>query len=175
MWLPEYVWRQMRAVTSAACLAVGLAVAPLGAEMDTGDPLPNWSDYGVEGDLPDLTGKVVLLDVWASWCAPCKASFPSLSALQKELGPSGLEIVGLGIDRKKSGYERFLKRLAPAFTTVWDSEQKLVGELEPPAMPTSFLFGRDGRLHAIHVGFHGESTVTELRAQILKLLEQTSP
>ena len=154
---------------TAALLLLGLAHAAAGAAAP-GDPLPDFASYQLAGDVPDLQGKVVLVDVWASWCVPCKASFPAFNTLQNELGPKGLVILAVSVDRKESAYTRFVERLAPAFPTVLDARQKLVAELVPPAMPTSFLYGRDGRLRSIHTGFHGDKTVEELRVEITALV-----
>ena len=154
-----------------AVLLIGFAGAAHAA-VTPGDPLPDFSSYQLTGDVPDLQGKVVLVDIWASWCPPCKASFPAFDELQSELGSKGLVILAVSIDRKESAYTKFIERLDPTFHTVLDAKQKLVAELTPPAMPTSFLYGRDGRLRSIHTGFHGDKTVEELRAEITALLNE---
>ena len=142
------------------------------AAIEVGEKLPDLSDFGLEGEIPDLDGKVVLVDVWASWCAPCKASFPAFDALHRSQEREGLVILAVSVDRKESAYQKFLQRMEPVFATVRDGQQKLVAELSPPAMPTSYIFGRDGRLRSVHKGFHGERTVDELTAEISTLLKE---
>jgi thiol-disulfide isomerase/thioredoxin len=127
------------------------------------------------GELPAVDGHVMLVDFWASWCGPCKASFPALARLHGEFAPRGLMIVGVGVDEKPAAYAAFVKKLSPPFTTIFDQDQKIVQAVKVPAMPSSYLVGRDGRVRFVHQGFHGAETENELRAQIASLLEETPP
>lgn len=156
-----------RALGLWAVLAGALAAA------EPGDAMPDWSAHALEGELPALAGKVVLVDVWASWCGPCKASFPAYTALQAELAEQGLVIVGVSVDRNARAYEKFLARHAPGFATVRDTEQSVAAVLRPPAMPTAYLYGRDGTLRHVHQGYRGQATLNELRAQLEPLLEES--
>jgi len=117
---------------------------------------------------------VVLVDFWATWCAPCKASFPAYSELQRELAGRGFVLLAVSVDKTRGPYEEFLKRFAPAFPTVRDGAQKLVAEVQVPAMPTSYLIDRKGVLRSVHSGFHGADTVRSLREEIVRLLEEKS-
>lgn len=148
-------------------MASGLAAAEIG------DRLPDWSAHDLEGEVPDLEGKVVMIDIWASWCAPCKASFPAYAELQREWADQGFVIVAVSVDRKARDYLKFLDQNEPGFTTVRDVNQSLVATLEPPAMPTSFIYGRDGKLRARHEGYRGKSTIETIRADVLPLLQET--
>ena len=146
--------------------------------MKTGDPFPALAPAGLVtlagGDLPATTGKVVLVDFWASWCGPCKASFPMMARLHRDYAARGLVIAAIGIDEKSAAAEAFVKKLAPPFPTLHDRGQRLVPQVAPPAMPTSYLIGRDGRVRHLHQGFHGERTEQELRRQIESLLAEKS-
>jgi thiol-disulfide isomerase/thioredoxin len=152
--------------------ALLLSATAMNAALSLGDSIPDLSAYELEGELPDLEGKVVLIDVWASWCAPCKASFPAFDAMHEAKVSEGLVILAVSVDRKAKASESFLKRLRPKFATVRDGNQKLVAELNPPAMPTSFIFGRDGKLRSVHRGFHGDDTIEELSSEIETLLKE---
>lgn len=142
------------------------------AEVKVGEPFPALKNQGLEGALPDLSGRVVMVDFWATWCAPCKTSFPLYSALQTELAPRGFSLVAVSVDKTAKGYADFVKRLAPSFTTARDAEQKLVAAVAPPAMPTCYLLDRKGVLRFVHAGFHGDEDVKQLRAEITQLLEE---
>lgn len=155
---------------TAVALTLTATVVPA---LEPGDPLPNWADFELEGDVPDLAGKVVMIDVWASWCAPCKASFPAYGELQQEWAEQGFVILGVSVDRKSKDYARFLKRTPPGFATVRDVSKKLAAKLSPPAMPTSYIFGRDGKLRKVHKGYRGDRTVELLRSEIEPLLAET--
>ena len=142
------------------------------ADVKVGTLFPDLATFGLEGNLPPREGRVVLIDFWATWCGPCKESFPSYSALQKELADRGFTIVAVSVDKKSEPYAEFLKKMAPGFVTVRDAKQQLVGEVKVPGMPTCYLVDRKGVLREIHSGFHGEASVKELREKITKLLEE---
>ena len=157
-------------IIGLACLLACNAAAQ--AEVKVGQPFPNLAGYSLDGTLPALEGQVVLVDFWATWCAPCKASFPAYSELQRELANRGFVLVAVSVDKTKGPYDEFLKRFAPAFPTVRDGAQKLVGEVKVPTMPTSYLIDRKGVLRQVHSGFRGAETVKILREEIIRLLEE---
>lgn len=154
----------------AAALLAGALLAV--AEVRVGQPFPRLESFGLEGPLPAAAGRVVLIDFWATWCGPCRASFPAYNALQHELGDRGFTIIAVSVDKKKGEYDEFLRKFAPSFTAVRDGAQRLAAEVRVPGMPTSYLLDRRGVLRAVHSGFHGEASVRELRGQIVDLLEE---
>lgn len=154
-----------------ACALVGLP--GLHAGLPVGSALPDLAQFSLEGDHPNLRNKVVLIDIWASWCAPCKASFPALDKMHQDLAQDGLVILGISADQKASAFRKFVDRYQPEFHTLRDQDQRLITELGPPTMPTSFLFGRDGRLRSIQQGFHGSRSAHELRREIQTLLAES--
>lgn len=166
-------------MSSITKLISGLSLVlllPLGAlgQVKPGQPFPNLANHGLEGPLPNLAGQVVLIDFWATWCAPCKASFPAYSELQREFAPRGFVLLAVSVDKTAGPYEEFLQRFKPAFATVRDGGQKLISEVRVPAMPTSYLIDRHGIVRSVHSGFHGDSTVKALREEIARLLEEKS-
>jgi thiol-disulfide isomerase/thioredoxin len=124
------------------------------------------------GQLPATAGKVVLVDFWASWCAPCKASFPMMAKLHKEYAARGFDIVAVSVDEKAPAAVTFARKLAPPFPTLHDRDGKLVRQVSVPAMPTSYLISRDGRVRFVHAGFHGDTTERQLRKEIETLLAE---
>jgi len=154
-------------------LAILLFAATLArAEPKVGEPFPSLTAAELDGTLPELAHKVVLVDFWATWCGPCKESFPAYSRLQTELGARGFTILAVSMDKRARDYDEFLKRFAPTFPTVRDGNFKLAGIVRPPGMPTSYLLDKHGVLRAVHVGFHGEGDIRALREEINKLLEE---
>lgn len=153
-------------------LAIAMFASVVRAEVKVGAPFPDLSTFGLEGTLPARDGRVVLVDFWATWCAPCKASFPFYTALQTELAPKGFTLIAVSVDKKAAPFEEFVKRFAPSFTTVRDGAQKMVATIQPPAMPTCYLIDRHGVLRLVHSGFHGDADGQKLRAEIVKLLEE---
>ena len=150
-----------------ACLSCGWA------EVRVGDVFPSLSDAGLAGELPVTAGKVVLVDFWASWCAPCKASFPAFARLHQALSPGGLVVVAVSVDEKPAAYAGFVKKLSPPFATLHDREQKLVRAVMVPVMPISYLLDRNGRVRFMHQGYHGTDTDVELRREIDLLLAKS--
>ena len=141
------------------------------AALKVGDTLPDLASFNLEGKLPDtLKGKIVIVDFWASWCAPCAKSFPVLDELQKKY-TDRLVILAVNVDEKKSNMEKFLQKHAVSFTIVRDAEQKLVAVAEPQTMPTSFVLDGTGKVRFLHSGFHGEDTRKEYISEIDSLLK----
>jgi thiol-disulfide isomerase/thioredoxin len=137
----------------------------------TGDRLPVLAPFGLEGPRPaDLSGKVVLLDFWASWCGPCKASFPVLDGLQKKYGARGFKVLAINVDEDAAKMERFLADHPVSFPVLRDARQKLVEAAGVEAMPSSFLVDRGGAIRFTHVGFRAETTPEELNREIESLL-----
>lgn len=149
--------------------------APLHAQVAPGNSFPRLSETGLGGgDLPETAGRVVLVDFWASWCAPCKASFPTYSRLQSDYAARGLVVVAVGVDDSLSAYQAFVARMKPAFATLYDSRHKLVSLIQVPTMPTSYLLDRSGRVRFMHPGFYRDQTERELRNEIETLLSEKS-
>jgi thiol-disulfide isomerase/thioredoxin len=159
-------------VAWALALCVGLLAGARGA-VKTGETFPDLATFSLEGKLPDgLKGKVVMLDFWASWCGPCKASFPAMEDLHKRLGPRGLVIIAVNVDEKRADMEAFLKKSAPTFAVVRDAQQKLVERAGITTMPSSFLIGRDGKVRFAHSGYRGAETKTKYETEIESLLQE---
>jgi thiol-disulfide isomerase/thioredoxin len=154
-----------------------LSTFVLGAIMSTaepikeGSPFPDLTRYGMEGKLPDLHGKVVLVDFFASWCKPCKESFPAMEELYQKYGSKGFVIVAINVDAKKRDMDEFLKKHPITFAIVRDTSNKLVDEVQIPTMPSSFLLDRQGKVVACHQGFKGEETRKQYAAEIESLLK----
>jgi thiol-disulfide isomerase/thioredoxin len=158
-------------VAAAVFLSAALA-APVSAQVVKGSVFPALAVQGLSGTVPDTQGKVTLVDFWASWCAPCKASFPAYSGLQQDFAPRGLVIVAVSVDDDPSSYASFVAKHKPLFPTVHDAQHKLVAAVQVPTMPTSYLLDRSGKVRFVHAGFHGEASEKELRAEITALLDE---
>jgi thiol-disulfide isomerase/thioredoxin len=155
-----------------------LSAASTRADVKVGDSFPALASSGLVNlageTVPDTNGKVTLVDFWASWCAPCKASFPAMAKLHQDYTARGLQIVAISIDEKPAAAVAFWKKMAPPFVALHDREQKLVQQVVVPTMPTSYLLDRSGHVRFIHDGFHGDSDVEQLRHQIETLLSEKS-
>ncbi len=158
-------------------LALLLVVPPPGAALDPGSPLPAVTLPGRDGEpvaLGALRGKVLLVDFWASWCAPCRESFPWFAQLHEELASRGLQVVAISLDQDRAEAERFLTTFPAPFTLLFDPDAKTGPLFALPAMPTSFVVGRDGMVRTRHAGFRERDRAT-LRAEIEAALAEPAP
>ena len=135
---------------------------------------PDLASFQLEGKLPETKGKVVLVDFWASWCAPCRQSFKTLNDLHQRFGSEGLVVIAVNVDEDQKHMARFLTKNPAAFAVVRDTSQKLVTALDVKAMPTSFLVDRDGKLRHAHSGYHGDETPKQYEQEITGLLRSSA-
>lgn len=117
-----------------------------------------------------LNGKVVYVDFWASWCKPCKKSFPWLNEMQKKYEKQGLVVLGINLDEDKSQAEAFLKKVPAGFKIAYDPEGKSAKDFHVQGMPSSYLVDREGYVVNRHVGFR-EKDAEALEQHILELLK----
>jgi thiol-disulfide isomerase/thioredoxin len=162
-------------VLCPAAILAGVS-ADAAAQVAPGDAFPALGAAALGGGaMPETAGKVVLVDFWASWCAPCKASFPVYSRIQSDYAARGVVIVAVGVDDTPSAFAAFVAKMKPAFATVHDAQHKLVAAVQVPTMPTSYLVDRTGKVRFMHAGFHGDQTDRELRREIDALLAERPP
>ena len=163
-------------LSALAGAAFALLAAALHAQVAPGDPFPALAPFRLAGGpIPETSGKVVLVDFWASWCAPCKASFPAYSLLDADFGGRGLVIIAVGVDDSPDAYASFVARMRPPFATVNDGQHRLVSAVQVPTMPTCYLIDRSGRVRFVHAGFRGGQTERELRGEVEGLLAERAP
>ena len=103
--------------------------------------------------LDSLRGKVVYIDYWASWCVPCRKSFPWMNEMQARYKDKGLVIVAISVDTNAAAAKRFLAKTPANFIVAYDPESVTADALDLPGMPTSFLLDRKGEIVWRHVGF----------------------
>ena len=130
-----------------------------------GKPAPDLSLQSLNGkgkiSLDALQGKVVVVDFWATWCAPCKQSFPKLEELSKKVGDKA-EIIGVSVDDEKSGVAEFAKENGATFAIGWDENHEIAGRWKVGTMPTTFIVDATGTVRHIHDGYHdGETLLME--------------
>lgn len=136
-----------------------------------GGMLPEWDGLGLEGTWPERRGRVLYVDFWASWCAPCKASFPVLDRWYAQWKAKGLEVIGVSVDEDAGAMAAFLKKVPVRFPVVRDAQQKLVAAANVDTMPTAFLVDRKGRIRHVHQGFRAKDEA-ELAERLAGLLAE---
>jgi len=149
-------------------IALAALTTTLTAQVKVGASFPDLSSHRVSG-APSTKGKVVLYDFWASWCVPCKKSFPGYDKLHRKYADKGFMVVAVGTDKKKKDSDRFLKNLRVSFPIAYDRTQSLVSKVRPKTMPTAYLVGKDGKVIHIHNGYK-RGTIKTLEKYIKKAL-----
>lgn len=129
--------------------------------------LKDLSGRGV--NIAGLKGKVVLVDFWASWCAPCREELPVLEALYKKYRAQGFEVVAVNQDQSPDKARGFLSASPVSFRVVHDGGKAVAGRYAPTKMPSSFLIDRKGIVRHVHAGFRA-SDRSSMERQILALL-----
>jgi cytochrome c biogenesis protein CcmG/thiol:disulfide interchange protein DsbE len=104
-------------------------------------------------DLSAYRGKVVYVDFWASWCAPCKQSFPWMQAMKDTYDRQGLTVIAINLDLDRADADKFLDRFRPTFEVRFDPKGKLATFYKVQAMPSSVLIDRHGVTRFTHAGF----------------------
>ena len=141
--------------------------------LEEGSLLPELKTQALEGSLPDIKGKVLLLDFWASWCGPCKQSFPELEKIYSEYKSRGVVVLAVNEDDDVSAMKVFLEKNKVSFPVVRDREHSLISKVGAESMPTSLLIDGMGRVRHIHTGFRGEETVLQIKSELDALLKAT--
>ena len=134
---------------------------------------PDFSLPGASGtvSLHDFRGKVVLIDFWASWCVPCRQSFPWMTSMMNRYGVQGLEIIAVNLDKKRDAADRFIEAFPATFPVAFDPSGKTADGFRVEAMPSSFLVSRTGEIIHIYAGFdpgHVQTIETQIQEALSK-------
>jgi peroxiredoxin len=117
--------------------------------------------------LADHRGKVVLLDFWATWCEPCRKSFPAYQKLM-DRSAGRLVVIGVSVDEDPSGIAQFVEETRVSFPIAWDEGQAAAQSYAPPTMPTSFVVDKNGIVRSVHAGYEaGDELALEQELQSL--------
>ena len=152
-------------VKSLPALAAALAAALVLA-------IPSASAGDTIIGLDDYQGKVVVVDFWASWCVPCRRSFPWLDEMQSKYGEQGLVVIGVNMDADPSEAESFLQEFPVRFRIVRDADGTLARSYDVIAMPSSYVIDRSGNIATRHLGFK-TARLHEYEATLLAVLNDT--
>ncbi len=120
----------------------------------------------------DYRGKVILLDFWASWCGPCRQSFPWMNDVQARYADQGLVVIAVNLDQDKQGADEFLRDIPATFKIVYDPEGTSAEQMDVMGMPMSYLIDRDGILRHRLIGFNSRKKIQH-EDHIRALLDET--
>ena len=161
-------------------IQTGVAAALMAATLTTALPsdaaspsTPPKSAQASEINWQSYQGKVVLVDFWASWCEPCRQSFPWMQSMQDKYGKDGLVIVAINVDRDPAKAANFLKNYQPNFQIRYDAAGAVASQFKVQGMPSSYIIGRNGQPVAKHQGFF-QAKQADYEAELVRLLKQPS-
>jgi peroxiredoxin len=161
------------------CLAIAVASCESVPAGEVGAPAPEYRSVTVDGDtvsLASLRGRTVLLNVWATWCHPCREELPVLQQLHNEHADRGLTVVGVSIDAVGAGaaIEEFASEYGVTYPLWHDPDNTVSTTFQGIGVPLSVLIGPDGVLRWKHLGPVREND-PELEAAIAAALSETEP
>jgi peroxiredoxin len=159
---------------SLALLAFTFGLAqPAAALTAVGETAPDFTLSSLDGKasytLSELRGQVVYLDFWASWCGPCRRSFPEVQALHAEYKDRPFRVLAVSIDRKAADGIKFLEAQQVGFPSVFDEGGKVATRFGVQSIPSAFVIGPDGKIAHSAVGFDPRG-LPQLKAKIEGLL-----
>ncbi len=129
-----------------------------------GDTAPNFTltaENGKQYTPRDFGGKVLVLNFWASWCPPCIQEMPSLNEFQKMLGPDGVVVLGVSVDRNEKNYGAMLKSFKVVFPTVRDPGENVSYKYGTYKVPESYIIDRKGKVVRKFVGLPEQDGVAK--------------
>ena len=116
-------------------------------------------------------GKVIYLDFWASWCGPCRKSFPWMNNMQEKYHQQGLVIISVNVDNSKALADEFLAEVPANFNVFYDPKGKVARKFKLKGMPSSYIIDRSGKMVSAHVGFT-ESKKMKYEEELQTLLNE---
>jgi cytochrome c biogenesis protein CcmG/thiol:disulfide interchange protein DsbE len=134
------------------------------------------TDFSLKGNnstinLKNHKGHVIYLDFWASWCKPCRKSFPFLNDMHNKYKKQGLVVIGINLDTEKKDAHKFLAKYPANFTVAYDPQGKTPEAYKLSVMPTSYLIDARGRIIYTHKGFKDDNKA-DIENRIKKALSK---
>jgi cytochrome c biogenesis protein CcmG, thiol:disulfide interchange protein DsbE len=144
-----------------------------GAHPLVGNAVPNFAAPSVNGKgratVQPNEGKVLIVDFWATWCEPCKKSFPKLEDLYVKFKASGMDLIAVSEDDENNGISDFGSTFGAKFPLVWDDGKAIAGKWQPKSMPSTFIIDKKGIVRFVHLGYHDGEEV-EIEKEVKSLL-----
>jgi peroxiredoxin len=181
-------WTIVGAVVAVAAVALVTGTRMLGdqlAQVEAGSKAPEFHAVRVARDasvpteprsLANYKGEVVLLNIWATWCNPCRAEMPSIERLQEALGPQGLKIVAVSVDNPgmEDAIRGFTKEYGLTFEILYDAQGNIRNDYQTTGVPETFLIGKDGVIRKRVIAATDWNAEPQ-KALIRQLLSESSP
>ncbi|MBI5323672.1 MAG: TlpA family protein disulfide reductase [Ignavibacteriae bacterium] len=156
-------------------LLISQSINLISKELKVGESAPEFQGETFDGKiikLSDYKDRVVLLDFWASWCAPCQKELPYLMQLYDDNDDRNFVIIAVNIDKKMVSAQKFLEKLTEKanFPIIWDSKSEIPILYSIESMPTTIFIDKNGIIKHIHTGFT-DSSKDLLKQELEELLK----
>lgn len=170
----------MKRTLLMAVLVVGLVIisSAVIANLNTGVRAPNFTLPTLDGktftlaDYSKSPGKVVVVDIWATWCPPCRAEIPYLVKMNKKFAEKPVKIVGIAIDQGKPEISSFVKSQKIDYIIGLDPNAAVIGDsYKVGGIPATYIIDKKGVIRYVHSGFGGASDMAAMEKEILLLLK----
>lgn len=170
--------RYLTAAIAAALLAV--LISAVFAALEPGTKAPDFTAPTIDGkkftlsqELARKDTKVVVLDIWATWCPPCRAEIPHLVNLNKDYAKTGVSVVGLSVDAEKDDVKSFVKDNKIAYTIAMDpNAEKVARNYKIRGIPTTYIIDKKGVIRFAHTGFSGKEEAQKIESEVKQLLAE---
>ena len=173
-WAPPQTARDIAEVAQAQAGAAGAGGSDSPSKQLEGKAAPEFKLKKMDGTevaLSGLKGKVVVLDIWATWCPPCRASLPHLDKLHASVKDKGVSVFAVNLQEDKEDVEQFIKSTNLKTPVLLDADGAVALAYKAAAIPQTVVIGKDGQVAKVIVGFMGEETAKELKDVVEKAMK----
>jgi peroxiredoxin len=171
-WAPPQTARDIAEVKQADAAAPGGDDSP--ATALEGKAAPEFKLKGMDGKevaLSGLKGKVVVLDMWATWCPPCRASLPHLDKLYQSVKDKGVNVYAVNLQEEPDEVAAFVKKTNLTVPVLLDKDGAVAQSYKASAIPQTVVIGKDGKVAKVFIGFGGEETAREMKDAVEKAMK----
>jgi peroxiredoxin len=172
-WAPPQTARDIAEVKQADAAAQAGGAEGEASALE-GKAAPDFKLKGMDGKevaLSGLKGKVVVLDMWATWCPPCRASLPHLDKLYQSVKDKGVNVYAVNVQEEADDVEAFVKKTNLTVPVLLDKDGAVSQAYKASAIPETIIIGKDGKVAKVFIGFGGEETAREMKAAVEKAMK----
>ena len=176
-WAPPQTARDLAEMPQDQPAGAAAGAARPASELE-GKPAPDFTLQDMNGKdvaLKDLRGKVVVLDLWATWCPPCRASLPHLDKLHEALKDKGVKVFAVNVQEDKADVEQFIKTTGLKTPVILDTNGAVSQKYKVTGIPQTVVIGKDGKVAKVFIGFGGEASAKEMRAAVEEAMKAPDP